>query len=522
VVASGRGVRRAACAAGLIAALALSGVMTWPARASTPLVAPTPLTVRICAPRDQAVEVLVPGWADSLRGQGIPVQEIWTGGPCDPAVASPAADVMVESLSIPQADGTVVRSRISLTTPEAIGLRIHGRLFSIDLVAGRVDFPSRVPEPAGVKEAPLPEAAFLQGLAHFKAYRRIHEARVRDDRLGDPDPREDDLRGRALAWLDQADTRHVEYLTPTTSALVKQLRAIAILDGACSEDTASGLLRAAARLASHDANARAAAALGRLAEVKSSQRCTVTTEKELLGSVMLDLWNEGRVKDLGQFYELSLNAASDKPEAGNEVAALHAEARLKEVWGDRPPESPRMLEMGIGGGLALSNDTDVVRGLAPLARVDFTIGRDGPGIGWRLGATLPWTRDLEVKPHSASWLRLAVSAGPRYRDRIGRFYWEIAPALLLAPVFVSGHEFDENYRSFGLDGGANLGARLGTRWGGTSLWLGAGVDYFFAQHIPGWPNLNLRAHLPDGTINESKLPAVDFLVTLGMSQILWR
>jgi hypothetical protein len=496
------------------------------ARAGVPA-APVPLSVRICAAPGQFVAAVVPGWTDAVRARGVGVEEVWTGGPCEAtATDAGSADLTVEALPISQDVATLVRTRMSLGKPEAISLRIHGRPFTVDLVSRHADFPGRAPEPMSASDALLPEAAFLQGIVQFKAYRRIHADRTREGRLDGADAREDDLRGRALALLDQADSRHVEYLTPTTSALIKQLRAIIILDGACSEDTASGLLRAAARLVAHDANARAAAALGRLAEVNSAQSCTRTTEKELLSSVMLDLWNQGRVQDLGQFYELSLNAASNATsgprEGGNEVTALVAQDRLKDAWGDHPPESPHMLEMGIGTGLATSSDGDLVRRFAPLARVDFTFGRDGPGIDWRVGATLPWTREVQVEPHSASWIRLAAAAGPRYRDRYTRFYWEIAPALVLAPVFVSGHDFDENYRSVGLDGGANLGTRVGTRWGETSLWLGVGVDYFFAKHIPGWPDLSLRAHLPNGEISDKQLPEVDFLVTLGVSRILWR
>jgi hypothetical protein len=313
----------------------------------------------------------------------------------------------------------------------------------------------------------------------------------------------------------------VEIHDPETSAVIKQLRAILILEGACSADTAAGLLRAAARLIPHDSEARAAAAIGRLLESNAPAACPHATENELLQSLALDRWSPSRVDDLGRFYELSLNATSDHADDPNAVPSVVAAQRLEQVWEAQRPTPPRMLELAVSAGIAKSAGTgdDLLSTLAPAARFEATLGRDSPGFGLRLAGTLPWTREQPLGSGTVSWTRLVVSVGGRYRNRVRRFYWEGEAGILLAPALASGHGFDVNMVSVGFDAGAALGARLGLRLGRYSLWMGLGGSYFGASQIPGWPDLTIRA---TGVAETSVLPAVDVTLLVGVSQLFWR
>lgn len=414
-------------------------------------------------------------------------------------------------------DGTVVRTRVSFATAEKLTVVVSGRKFSAAVASQSLDFPSRSPASVNFEAgAELPEALFTRGLIALLAHRRRAAAVTDPGKLVALAP----LEKLAFAALEQADRREVELFDPETSAVNKQLRAILILGGACSADTASGLLRAALRLIPHDSEARAAAAIGRLMESSAPSPCPQVTEQELLQSLALDRWNEARVDDLGRFYELSLNAAAAHPEDARAVPADTAERRLADVWQTRAPIAPRVIELGVSAGISKSmGATELLRTLAPAVRFDATFGRDSRGFGLRLGATLPWTRERPLGDGTVSWTRLVLSAGPRYRSRVGRFYWELDAGLLLAPAFATGHGFTMDFSSVGLDAGAEAGARVGLRFGRFSLWAGAMGSYFAAKYLPGWPDLTLTATNLEET---GTLPSTEVVFLAGVSQMFWQ
>lgn len=506
--------------------LALTTLIGGPARgAPLAAVAATEPEIRVgtCGEPAAALVQTVSRWLIPLEQLGVRASVVVEAAGCtDPAAPRPPgtvpADVLVQEWRGPGSDlgGGALRTRVSFVTEERLTVEVSGRKFSAALASRSLDFPTRsssvTPESAA-KDEPPPEGLVVQGIVALTAYRR-RATTAKDPGALAP------LRERAYAALEDADRPDVELFTPETSAVLKQLRALLLLEGTCSSDTAAGLLRAASRLLPHDAEARAAAAIGRLAEGRAQSACSHAVEQEFLHSLALDRWNAGRVDDLGRFYELSMNAASSRPDDAQAVTGDVAAQRLVQVWESRAPEAPMALELAASLGVSKSGrTTDLLRTVTPAFRFDATLGRDSRGFGFRIGATLPWTRELPLGAGTVSWTRLIFSAGPRYRDRIGRFYWEVDAALLVAPAFATGNGFDTNFSAFGLDGGAAAGARVGVRLGQLSVWLGGSGSYFAARYLPGWPDLTLNVMNVDET---STLPSVDVAILAGLSQMFWR
>jgi hypothetical protein len=473
------------------------------------------------------------GWLTSSRAAGVTIDLLANPPACqgDDALMRPpeGTDIVVHTWRGSRKGTAILRIRIVFSPANRLDLRLYGRPFSAAFASSSIEFPARTevqgPVPAPGQTLTLtdspPEAQFLDAMTAMTAYRRELKAHPdgADGPAGPVTGRIEALRARALVRLEEADRRQVESFNPTTSATLKQLRAALILDGACSDDTAAGLLRAAARLVPHDSEARAAAAIARLGDTGASHTCLRETEDELLQSLAQDRWSERRVEDLGHFYELAMNAASGRNDDPRSLPADVAAARLREAWQERAPPAPRCLELGIGAGFATAPTAEALRGSAPAARLEATFARDGAGFGLRLSATLPWTRELVMGTGTASWSRVPIAVGARYRNRVRRFYVEVDGNLAVAPAFAAGHGFDTNLDAVGLDAGAGGGARIGLRFGRLSIWAAAGATYYFARRISWWPDLTVSV---DNQPTTTTLPDLDVAAVVGISQILWR
>jgi len=508
-------------------------------QAQPPPASEAPVTVVACANPAIPIRDLVVSWAGSAGGRGAPLHLVDDPAACS-AVQSgqtlPAttADLLVSGSAFREADHTLTQIRVAFSEPQRLDMRLYGRTFVIPMVSSAVAFPARLgaeptppvtygpevaPDRPPAAETPPPEGLFVQGMIALVQRRHLTGA-ASPDAIARAAV---DLDALALRKLEEADQRAVAYAEPETAAVLKQLRALLILDGACSADTVAGLLRAAALLVPHNTDARAASAIGQIDDRGVSETCLRATEQELLHSLAQDRWNQGRVDDLARFYELAMNAASGTTDDRRTLPVDVAAQRLKQAWEDHPPPAPRVLEIGLGAGLSHAGVNEPIRGTAPALHLDLTFGRDSSGFGWRIGATIPWTRDLDLGQGTASWTRFSFMGGGRYRWRLRWFYGEADAALVLAPALANGHGFDSNLEAIGLDGGVNGGLRVGLRAGLHSLWIGAGASYFFARHIPGWPDLNLKVdNNGDSTSTTTVLPSVDVAVVVGFSQMLWR
>jgi len=512
----------------ILAALPVLGVL-----ASASAAEPAPeVRVSSCGVPAAAASGTVSRWLAPIEALGVkvsvaPEREDCLGldratrsklAPADVSVQTWQTEAPATSTSEPK-PSPIIRTRVSFETTDGLKISISGRTFSAAIASRSLDFPTRVAEqrPAPQKDALPPEALFVQGIVALAAFERRATTAKEPAALAAAAQ----VREWALAALEGADSRDVELYDPETSAVIKQLRAILILQGACSVDTAAGLLRAAARLIPHDSEARAAAAIGRLMESSAPAACPATTERELLESLALNRWSSNRIDDLGRFYELSVNATSAPDDDSQAVHGDVAAERLDKVWQARAPVAPHVLELAVSAGLAKSagTDADFLRTVTPAVRLEATLGRDSPGFGFRVAATLPWTRELTLGSGTVSWTRMVFAAGGRYRNRIHRFYMEGGAEVLLAPALAAGHGFDTNYRAVGLDAGGALETRLGLRFGRFSVWAGASGSFFVANKIPGWPDLTIRA---TGVSETNVLPTVDLAALVGVSQMFWR
>jgi hypothetical protein len=495
-----------------------------PAEAAAPT-ATAPVRVIVCDEPTGPLTSEVAAWLSAVDVAVVLPQDSAACAALERGVRRPTegADLVIRGRRILEEGRQQVTTQVAFAAVDKIEIDLYGRKFSARLISTSVEFPRRdfanggAPAASGsagggaASPSLPPEGSFIQALVRLASLRHLAAGCASKGNPGAAvcEP----LRERALELLVAADDRGVEYFAPQTSAIIKQLRATLILDGACSADTVAGLLRAAARLVPHDADAAAAAAIGRLVETGLSPACLRTTEDELLRSLELDRWNQGRVEDLGRFYELAMNAAPGAADDPRALPSDHAAEVLRKAWDTSAPRAPRVLELGVSAGLSKTVTNDLFQTLVPTAHIEVTFGRDASGFGLRLGATLPSTRELTLNTGSASWLRLILGVGARYRNRVRRLYWEIDSSLLVAPTFAAGHGFDANHDAVGLDGGVGGGGRLGLRVGRMSVWVAAGAAYFFVHH------LELQVENQAGT---SRLPAVDVTAMLGISAMMWR
>jgi hypothetical protein len=450
-------------------------------------------------------------------------------------LSAPPAGELSQAEGGPQVEGgpgppaAGLLTRIRFRPPvDGLEISIQGRKFMGRLATTTLEFPAaddRFAAPAApdvdslssptpsVAEPRGPAAQALLGLLHLLGSEKLAV-------VGDPQQTAAalvQLRARALQLLAAADRPALSDLAPATAASLKQLRALLLLRGACNDETPAALLRTAARLVPHDANARALAAVGQLRESYETSHCVAAAENELVQALALDPWNPLTVASLGVFYELARNAPPSTTQAARDTARL-ADQRLQAVWKDRAPVAPMAIELGIGAGVMRSSQRYLLTSLAPAGRFELTLARDASGWGARLGAGLPWTRQVQLADGFYSWTRLSLAAGGRYRIRLGNVFGEMGMNLVLAPVWAQGHGFAPDRSAAGLDIGAENQLRVGRRVGPLSLWLGAGAGYFFGRHLDWWPSLDVHV---DRLNERGDLPALDLSLLAGFSTFFW-
>jgi hypothetical protein len=434
-------------------------------------------------------------------------------------------DVVVSLAGVPQdPDPGEIRIGFRWESPEVpdVVLTVEGRRLTGSLASKLLQFPaSASSEEAVTATERTLEGQFLEGLLSMMAWRKLAA-------LGDDVSTEARINRTAAARaLAAADATALAELAPNTAAVVKQLRAIVLSGGLCDEETPTELTRAAARLVPHSAYARGLAAITRLQEAYEPPRCVAAAERALYAALELDPWNEQAATNLGVLYELAVDARPE--EAPGQVLVTEAADRLDQVWKEDAPPPPWAVEGGAAGNIVAAPGQVIedapLRAFAPGGRLELTVGRDGPGWGVRSSLSVPWTREIPLKEvgarserqGSASWTRVAWGVGPRYRFTIPRLralYGELMASALLASVLAVGQDFDDNDVSSGWDVGGEAGLRVGRRFGNIAAWGGLSASYFFRA---------AKGDIVAATNAESKeLPALDLVVTFGLSVFVWR
>jgi hypothetical protein len=378
-------------------------------------------------------------------------------------------------------------------------VKVLGRVFTGDLTAEALPLP------------PGRETDLVTAMAEALAYRRAAAA-------ARTDIAREGLRKRALEDLRAADGEALAAEAPRLAAVIKQLRALLLMDGPCEVDSPLDLFRAAARLVPDSANARTLVALARLKEAYEPDACTALAERELQESLELEPWRDSAADNLGVLYELVSHA---RPPSGSEreISTTQANRRLDTIWKDAAPLPPRALELAFAASFSSAIDK-TAGAVAPGARIELNYGRDGTGFAARAGLSLLWTREVLLEQQDnpsrrghVRWTRFGLDLGGRYRllARPGT-YAEAAAAVVIAPVFATGETFDTDQSSLGANFGGMAALRLGQRIGRLSLWLGLSASYFL-----GNDNLRLSA---DGA-NSAQLPSLDVAALGGMSMFFW-
>jgi len=399
------------------------------------------------------------------------------------------------------------RSSDSRSPSAWMGVQLRGPLTV--KVLGRV-FTGDITEEA-LPLAPERETELVTAVAEALAYRRAAAA-ARTDIAPEV------LRKRALDDLRAVDSEALAAEAPRLSAVIKQLRALLLMDGPCEIDSPLDLFRAAARLVPDSAKARTLVAVSRLKEAYEPNACTTLAERELQESLELEPWRDSGADNLGVLYELVSHA---RPPSGSEreVSTTQASRRLDTIWKDAAPLPPRALEMALAASFSSAVDR-TTGAVAPGARIELSYGRDGTGFAARAGLSLLWTREVlleqqdnPVRRGHVRWTRLGLDLGGRYRlvARPGT-YAEAAAAVVIAPVLAAGDTFDHDQSSLGANFGGMAALRLGQRIGRLSLWLGLSASYFL-----GRDNLRLSA---DGA-SSAQLPSWDVAALGGMSMFFW-
>jgi hypothetical protein len=116
------------------------------------------------------------------------------------------------------------------------------------------------------------------------------------------------------------------------------------------------------------------------------------------------------------------------------------------------------------------------------------------------------TREQALATGGARWTRVALSLGPLWRLRPGRFLVDLHADLLLALLAIEGQRFDTTGQSFGFDPGLGAGVRAGVKAGPAAPFIGL--------RIAGW--LRRQEATVTGATGGVDIPRFEVLLTAGV------
>jgi hypothetical protein len=116
------------------------------------------------------------------------------------------------------------------------------------------------------------------------------------------------------------------------------------------------------------------------------------------------------------------------------------------------------------------------------------------------------TREQALATGGARWTRVALSLGPMWRLRPGRFLVDLHADLLLALLTIEGQRFDTIDRAFAFDPGLGAGVRAGVKAGPTAPFVGL--------RIAGW--LRRQEAIVSGATGGVDIPRFEVLLVAGI------
>ena len=176
-----------------------------------------------------------------------------------------------------------------------------------------------------------------------------------------------------------------------------------------------------------------------------------------------------------------------------------------------PPAPPPVVEekhspsWDIGAGFV----TLVAGGVAFGGTVEAAVAPREAGLGVRAAVTLATSRDQKLDMGTASWRRVAVSAGGRYRILRGRLCVDLTVDAVGGFLSIQGSGFPNNMQASDFDPGVQAGLKLGRTAGAAEYWLSATAV--------GWLREE-RLHVM-GASAVASLPRIEGLLGAGIS---WR
>lgn len=176
-----------------------------------------------------------------------------------------------------------------------------------------------------------------------------------------------------------------------------------------------------------------------------------------------------------------------------------------------PPAPPPVVEekhspsWDIGAGFVAL----VAGGVAFGGTIEGAIAPREAGLGVRAALTVASSRDQTLGMGSASWRRVAVSVGGRYRILRGRLCADVTVDAVGGFLSIAGSGFASNMQGSDFDPGVQAGVKLGRTAGAVEYWLSASAIAWLREE---------RLHVMGLSAVES-LPQIEGLLGAGIS---WR
>jgi hypothetical protein len=170
-----------------------------------------------------------------------------------------------------------------------------------------------------------------------------------------------------------------------------------------------------------------------------------------------------------------------------------------------PVEEKHSASWDIGAGIVAF----VAGGVAFGGTVEAAVAPREVGLGVRAALTLATSRDQTLGMGSASWRRVAVSVGGRYRILRGRMCADVTVDAVGGFLSITGSGFATNMQGSDFDPGVQAGIKVGRTAGAAEYWLSASAV--------GWLREE-RLHVMGLSAVES-LPRIEGLLGAGIS---WR
>ena len=223
----------------------------------------------------------------------------------------------------------------------------------------------------------------------------------------------------------------------------------------------------------------------------------------------IQLTGQGRLPTISRELDAA-GSCSDRAYAAAVIIARWETEIHRELVIRPPPAAPAAVvaepshaQWDVGGGFV----TFVAGGAAFGGMLEAAVARAEAGLGARIAVAFASSRDESLGMGQASWRRVLVQAGGRYRIARGRVRADLNVDVVGGFLSLSGAGFPQNMDDSDFDPGVSAGARVGRTWGALEAWVSAaGVGWLKEE----------RLHV-NGLTSVTSLPRAELLLGAGLS-----